>query len=84
MWGHVVGTIDLCEVLREHDTALQFLGTGVSAMREVYNSSLIPPLVPMSLGILVILVVFIGWGLRGIWTIGEVLGCKSQYIASGR
>ena len=83
MWGNAVGTIDLGEVLRENDTALEFFGTGICAMREVYDGTIIPPLMPVALGGLVVLVVFVGRGsrvIRGIRVIREVFCSEGQHV----
>ena len=46
LWRQVVGAVHLRQVLREHHTALQFLGTRVGALREVYDAAFLPPAVP--------------------------------------
>ena len=55
---HIVGAINLGEVLREHHATLQLLGTGIGTLGEVDDRSVDPPVVPMALGLLVVLVVF--------------------------
>jgi hypothetical protein len=52
-------------------------------MREIYDGTIIPPLMPVALGGLVVLVVFVGRGIRvirGVRVIREVFCGEGQHV----
>ena len=91
LWRHGVGTVDLRQILGEHHPALQFLGTGIGALREIDNGTLLPPAVPVAKGLLVVLVVFKARGDRtvavgrliGEWRDRDVLSRECEDVVSG-
>ena len=46
LWWHIVGTVDIGEILREHYPPLQFFGSWVGAVAEINEGGLVPVAVP--------------------------------------